>query len=65
VTSVRAWYVDGTEVEFGLATVEWATSPDQGTRRVVKDGLRVLLDRDGALASIPRECTAATSVRKS
>jgi predicted nucleotidyltransferase len=52
VTSVRAWYTGGLEVEFGLATADWATRPDAGTRRVVSDGLRVLLDRDGAFARL-------------
>lgn len=47
VTSLRAWYASGLEVEFALARAEWATAPDVGTRRVVADGLRVLLDRDG------------------
>jgi predicted nucleotidyltransferase len=52
VTSVRAWYADGVEVEFGLSTVDWATRPDPGTLRVVADGFRVLLDRDGILAEL-------------
>jgi predicted nucleotidyltransferase len=55
VTSVRAWYADGLEVEFGLATADWATRPDAGTLRVVSGGLRVLLDRDGAFARLHAE----------
>jgi len=39
---VRAWYAEGPEVEFALAPVDWATRPDEGTRRVVTDGFRVL-----------------------
>jgi predicted nucleotidyltransferase len=52
VTSVRVWYRDGPEVEYGLATVDWATEPDAGTLRVVADGFRILLDRDGVLARL-------------
>jgi predicted nucleotidyltransferase len=50
VTSLRAFYATGPEVEFGLTTVDWATRPDEGTRRVLRDGVRVLLDRDGIFA---------------
>jgi hypothetical protein len=35
------------EVEFGFAAPDWAAMPlDDGTRRVVAGGLRLLLDRD-------------------
>jgi hypothetical protein len=50
VTSLRVWYAGGPEVEFGLATVDWATRPDDGTRLVLSDGVRVLLDRDAVFA---------------
>jgi predicted nucleotidyltransferase len=53
VVSVRAWYAGGAEAEFGLATPDWATRPDDGTRRVLGDGARVLLDHDGVLAGYP------------
>jgi predicted nucleotidyltransferase len=50
VTSLRIWYEDGLEVEYGLATPEWATPPlDEGTRRVIEDGMLVLFGRDGLL----------------
>jgi hypothetical protein len=52
VTSVRVWYRAGLEVEFSLATLAWATEPDEGTRRVLADGYRVLLDRDGVFAQL-------------
>lgn len=46
VTSLRVWYVDGLEVELGIADRRWAAAPlDAGTRRVVEDGCVVLLDR--------------------
>lgn len=52
VTSLRVWYESGLEVECGFATLDWATSPDDGTRRVVSDGLRVLWDPNGLFGSI-------------
>jgi diamine N-acetyltransferase len=46
VTSVRVWYTDGPEVEYGFAHEDWAAVPaDPGTREVVDGGLRVLFER--------------------
>ncbi|MHB9115377.1 MAG: methylated-DNA--[protein]-cysteine S-methyltransferase [Thermoleophilia bacterium] len=46
LTSVRVWYRGGVEVEFGLATTDWARSPlDDGTRSVIEGGMRVLHER--------------------
>ena len=64
VTSLRAWYAGGLEVEFGLATIDWATRPDEGTRRVLGDGAHVLLDRDGIFARPPSQEGAAGSSGK-
>lgn len=46
-TSIRVWYADGSEVEFGLVDPdEWLERPlDSGTRQVLADGYRVLLDK--------------------
>lgn len=52
VTSLRVWYANGQEVEFGLTTPDWATSPDAGTYRVVSDGIEVLWDPGGILARL-------------
>jgi predicted nucleotidyltransferase len=53
VTSVRVWYESSLEVEFGFVSPEWAATPlDEGTRRVVAGGIRVLMDRDGVLAGL-------------
>ncbi|HEX9013003.1 MAG TPA: nucleotidyltransferase domain-containing protein [Anaerolineaceae bacterium] len=50
VTSLRAWYVDGREVEFGIASRIWAAHPlDDGTRRVIQDGMRVIFEREPVL----------------
>ncbi len=46
VTSLRVWYDDGREVEYGFAKPEWAAPPlDKGTRRVIRDGMRILFER--------------------
>lgn len=53
VTSLRARYRGGLEVEFGLTDPSWAAVPvDEGTRRVVGDGIRVVYDPDGAFARL-------------
>jgi predicted nucleotidyltransferase len=50
VTSLRVHYRGGVEVEFGITTPGWAGLPvDPGTQSVVSHGMRILLDRDGAL----------------
>jgi predicted nucleotidyltransferase len=55
VTSLRVWYVGGHEVEYGLTTLDWAQRPlDEGTRRVIEDGMRVLFEREALLANLLR-----------
>jgi uncharacterized protein len=50
VTSLRAWYEGGLEVEFGLTDPEWAALPaDPGTQEVVSHGARILFDGEGTL----------------
>ena len=45
VTAIRVFYIDGQEIEFGLASKSWAGIPvDAGTERVVKDGMVILKD---------------------
>jgi len=51
VTSLRAWYADGREVEYGLTTPDWALPPlDEGASRVIRDGMRVLFEREPLLS---------------
>jgi len=51
VTSLRVWYKDGPEVEFGLTDERWSALPlDEGTRRVIEDGMRVLFEKDQILS---------------
>jgi hypothetical protein len=53
VTSLRVWYGDGLEVEFGWTQPDWAAlPPDPGTRQVVADGARIVFDREGVLAAL-------------
>jgi len=50
----RVFYQGGLEVEFGFTTAAWArTDPvDRGTRRVVRGGLRALVDKHGLLRAL-------------
>jgi 3-methyladenine DNA glycosylase AlkD len=46
VTSLRVWYRDGPEVEFGLTMPDWAAQPlDAGTDQVLMEGVKVLYER--------------------
>jgi deazaflavin-dependent oxidoreductase (nitroreductase family) len=63
VTSVRALYADGLEVEFGIAPADWASEPcDAGTEQVARGGFVVLLDRDGHATSLAATMPAAPAV---
>lgn len=47
-TSIRVWYDNGVEIEFGVVEPEWANLPlDEGTRKVLEDGYQVLFDKKG------------------
>jgi predicted nucleotidyltransferase len=52
-TSFRIYY-DDMEVEFGIVEPSWLHQPlDAGTRRVLADGYKVILDKSPALLSKP------------
>ena len=56
VRSLRVWYADGNEVEFGFAAPSWLDSPlDAGTGRVLDDGYRILHDPSGRAEARLRE----------
>lgn len=62
LTSLRVWYESGLEIEYGFTTREWAKPPlDEGTRRVVEDGLRVLFEKEVLLS--PHETPSHQSQR--
>lgn len=45
-TSVRVWYDNGLEVEFGLVEPSWMDRPlDAGTHRVLSDGYKIVEDK--------------------
>ncbi len=49
--SVRVFYMDGLEVEYGITDERWSAVPlDEGTRRVTADGMRVLFERGNILS---------------
>ncbi len=51
LTSVRAYYGNGLEVEFGITDEGWATVPlDNGTREVISDGMKVLFEQGNMLS---------------
>ncbi len=51
VTSIRVWYTSGYEVEFGITNHKWAASPlDEGTQNVIKNGMKVLFEREAILS---------------
>jgi len=51
VTSIRVWYFDGLEVEYGITDKSWAAEPlDAGTRQVINDGMRILFERSNILS---------------
>ena len=53
VTSLRVFYQNGLEVEFGITTAEWAALPlDSGTAGVIANGMQILVDKGGLLAGI-------------
>ncbi len=56
VTSIRVWYQDGLEVEYGIAAPDWAAAPfDAGTRRVLADGMRIVFGREAVYNNLRAE----------
>jgi predicted nucleotidyltransferase len=54
--SLRVFYRDGLEVEYSFAFPDWADIPvDAGTRRVVSDGMKILVDPRGLLIRLQQE----------
>jgi predicted nucleotidyltransferase len=49
--SIRVWYENGPEVEYGITRPDWAALPlDAGTQRVISDGMMVLFERGNVLS---------------
>lgn len=52
-TSLRVWYKDGPEVEFGFVEPSWLAQPlDAGTKKVLLDGFQMLVDKSSAVTNI-------------
>ena len=50
-TSLRVWYDEGMEVEYGFVDESWARLPvDEGTRKIVSDGMKVMFERKPLLS---------------
>jgi predicted nucleotidyltransferase len=53
VTSLRVWYANRLEVEFGITNAEWIKEPlDSGTKTVLEGGFRILLDKTSNLTAL-------------
>lgn len=51
LVSIRVWYRDGLEVEYGITDERWAAMPlDAGTQQVIADGMKVLFERGDILS---------------
>jgi hypothetical protein len=62
VTSVRAFYESGLEVEYGFTTPDWAdTTVDKGTLSVVTYGMKILYDPQGRVARMQRKIASLGS----
>jgi len=63
VKSLRVFYRDGLEVEYGFALPGWADIPvDSGTFRVVSNGMRILFDPKGILKELQQQVSATLRV---
>src|SRR4051812_44994402 len=50
-TSLRVWYDEDIEVEYGFVDESWAALPmDDGTRKIVSDGMKVMFERKPLLS---------------
>jgi predicted nucleotidyltransferase len=51
LTSVRVWYKDGSEIEYGITDKSWAALPlDAGTREVIEGGMRIIFEKENILS---------------
>jgi len=50
-TSLRVWYDEGFEVEYGFVDESWAALPlDEDTRKVTADGIKIMFERKPLLS---------------
>lgn len=48
----RVFYKDGPEVEFNFDKKSWVNPKDSGTKRVVTDGMKILVDKEKLLENL-------------
>jgi predicted nucleotidyltransferase len=55
LTSLRVWYSDSQEVEYGFTDETWSALPlDEGTKKVISDGMQILSERGSILSRLKR-----------
>jgi predicted nucleotidyltransferase len=53
LTSLRIFYDNGLEVEYGVVTDQWVKEPlDEGTKNVVKNGFKVVTEKEDIFYSV-------------
>jgi predicted nucleotidyltransferase len=53
LTSLRVFYDNGLEVEYGAVTDQWVMEPlDEGTKNVVKNGFKILTEKENIFNGI-------------
>lgn len=53
LTSLRIFYDSELEVEYGVSTNVWVKEPlDKGTKEVVKNGFKILLDKESVFSGV-------------
>ena len=53
VSSLRVWYLGSHEVEYGFTDETWSAWPvDNGTKKVISDGMQILWERGGILSRL-------------
>ena len=62
LTSMRIWYENGLEIEYGFTTREWTTTlKKDDLKRIKEDGLRVLFEKEVLLSPYETPSHKATS----
>jgi len=62
LTSLRIWYENGLEIEYGFATRDWTTTlKKDDLKRIKEDGLRVLFEKEVLLSPYETPSHKATS----
>lgn len=50
----RVFYENGLEIEFNFDTASWANHEDPGTKRVITDGIKILVDKEKILENLQK-----------